>query len=78
MMTRDPSTATAICPNMRPEVMASLAPFRVSSICPVLMAMPAPNRTVRMMVTREVIQVDRRVQILIHSETMARAMVWRP
>ena len=78
VMMRAPRTATTICPNVRPEVIKFLAMSWCCSDCPKAAARPAPKRTVRAMVMKEVIQVERRVQNLIHSARTERRMVWRP
>ena len=74
-MMRAPRTATTICPNVKPEVIRFMALSWYSSDCPREAAKPAPNRTVRAMAMKEVIQVERRVQNLIHSERAERRMV---
>ena len=49
-----------------------------SSVRPRTAVRPAPNRTVRAMVMKEVIQVERKDQNLIHSARTERRRVWRP
>ena len=78
MMMRAPRTATTTCPNVRPEVMKSLATSWYCSERPKAAVRPAPNRTVRVMVMKEVIQDERRDQNLIHSARTERRRVWRP
>ena len=58
--------------------MKSLAASWYCSDCPKAAVRPAPNRTVRAMVMKEVIQVERRDQNLIHSACTERRRVWRP
>ena len=56
----------------------SLLTSRYFSDCAKPMAVPALNRTIRATATKEVIQVERRVQNLTHSAAMERRRVWRP